>query len=127
MRQRPWGNDASAYRTPCSPCPVRHTQCDTRMTDYAALKLTEMFVRVERLPQRGGSRALPIIWSRWRWLEICGICIPHLARLSHTSDVAITLHRPIHFDSLTRLSWQATPREAMSRPGALLRGGVGCV
>ncbi|WP_172453237.1 hypothetical protein [Xanthomonas arboricola] len=97
------------------------------MTDYAALKLTEMFVRVERLPQRGGSRALPIIWSRWRWLEICGICIPHLARLSHTSDVAITLHRPIHFDSLTRLSWQATPREAMSRPGALLRGGVGCV
>ncbi|PPU87881.1 hypothetical protein XaclCFBP3371_14210 [Xanthomonas euvesicatoria pv. citrumelonis] len=42
--QRPWGNGASAYRTPCSPCPVRHLQCDTRMTDYAAPKLTEMFV-----------------------------------------------------------------------------------
>ncbi|PPU06647.1 hypothetical protein XarjCFBP7645_19450 [Xanthomonas arboricola] len=57
MRQRPWGNDASAYRTPCPPCPVRHTQCDARMTDYAALKLTEMFVGVERLPQRVRSRS----------------------------------------------------------------------
>lgn len=45
--QRPWGNDASAYRTPCSPCPVRHLPCDTRMTDYAAPKLTEMFVVAE--------------------------------------------------------------------------------
>ncbi|RWU19421.1 hypothetical protein XANMN_02365 [Xanthomonas phaseoli pv. manihotis str. CIO151] len=45
--QRPWGNDASAYRTLCSPCPVRHLQCDTRMTDYAARKLTEMFVEAE--------------------------------------------------------------------------------
>ncbi|MBB5736568.1 hypothetical protein FHT09_002308 [Xanthomonas arboricola] len=53
------------------------------MTDYAALKLTEMFVGVERLPQHGASRALTISWSRWRWLEICGICIPHLARRSH--------------------------------------------
>ncbi|PPU68690.1 hypothetical protein XpiCFBP4643_09345 [Xanthomonas pisi] len=93
--QRPWGNDASAYRTPCSPCPVRHTQCDTRMTDYAALKLTEMFVGVERLPQRGAARALTITWSRWRSLKSCGLCIPHLARLSHTGDVSITPHRPI--------------------------------
>ncbi|RFF39079.1 hypothetical protein DZD52_10880 [Xanthomonas nasturtii] len=42
--QRPWENDASACRTPCSPCPVCHLNHDTRMTDYAALKLTEMFV-----------------------------------------------------------------------------------
>ncbi|PPT95829.1 hypothetical protein XarbCFBP7408_15475 [Xanthomonas arboricola pv. guizotiae] len=70
MRQRPWGNDASAYRTPCSPCPVRHTQCDTRMTDYAALKLTEMFVGVERQSLRGAACALAISWSRWRSLVI---------------------------------------------------------
>ncbi|PPT47175.1 hypothetical protein XarjCFBP7652_14790 [Xanthomonas arboricola] len=69
MRQRPWGNDASAYRTPCSPCPVRHTQCDTRMTDYAALKLTEMFVGVACLPQCGTACAATISWSRWRSLR----------------------------------------------------------
>ncbi|PPT26331.1 hypothetical protein XaCFBP7622_18290 [Xanthomonas arboricola] len=101
MRQRPWGNDASAYRTPCSPCPVRHTQCDTRMTDYAAPKLTEMFVRVKPSPQRGGLRALTLPWSRWRSPEIGGICIAHLARFSQMGDVAITPHRPICFDGLT--------------------------
>ncbi|NMI18778.1 hypothetical protein E1J23_20745 [Xanthomonas gardneri] len=72
---------------------MRHLQCDTRMTDYAALKLTEMFAGVERLPQRGAACALTITWSRWRSLEIRGLCIPHLACFSHIGDVSIAPHR----------------------------------
>ncbi|APP76273.1 hypothetical protein BJD12_14730 [Xanthomonas vesicatoria ATCC 35937] len=66
--QRPWGNGASAYRTPCSPCPVRHLQCDTRMTNYAALKLTEMFVALgyglDACSMRVCPRACGVAWDR---------------------------------------------------------------
>lgn len=71
------------------------------MTDYAALKLTEMFVRVKPSSQRGGLDALSNIWSLWRSLQSCGVCIPDLARFSHKGDIAITPYRPIRFGSLT--------------------------
>ncbi|MBB3812839.1 hypothetical protein FHY13_001145 [Xanthomonas arboricola] len=71
------------------------------MTDYAAPKLTEMFVHVKPSPQRCELRALTLPWSRWRSPEIGGICIAHLARFSQMGDVAITPHHPICFDGLT--------------------------
>ncbi|KAB7768612.1 hypothetical protein CKY51_09225 [Xanthomonas maliensis] len=46
QRPREMGRACAISR---SPCPARHNQhCDTRMTDYAAAKLTEMFVDVGR-------------------------------------------------------------------------------
>ncbi|WP_193725853.1 hypothetical protein [Xanthomonas arboricola] len=72
------------------------------MTDYAAPKLTEMFVGVKPSAQRGGLRALPIIEARWRSPEIGDSCIARLARFWHVGEVSTTLHRLFHVDSWTR-------------------------